>query len=182
MSKRTKALARAGLAAALGVTLLYLAGIFPSGKLALICAAGILTAFVRMDAGVPWSVGCFAATAVLALLLLPQKSVGLLYAAFLGYYPILKYALERLRKTSLRWLCKLAVFNLAFLSMLYLGAFAVAGVLLPGGEWPAMLASAEQGTMPLLILGGNAVFVLYDIALTRVILFYFRRVSGKLKL
>jgi hypothetical protein len=170
MSKSTRFLARAAMAGALGMALLYLASVLPSGKLAIVCASGMLTAFIRMSCGLSWSAGCFAATALLGLFLLPQKSVALLYAVFFGYYPIVKSLIERLPSAFARWIWKLLIYNAAF-AVLFLLAFSVLAGAAQVEKWPLFA----------LIPVGNAAFVLYDIALTQVILYYLRRVAGQIK-
>ena len=169
MKNRTRALARTGLSAALGLALLFLAGVLPTGRLAVVCVAGMLTAFVLISVGLPWSIGCFVATALLALLLPAQKGPGLLYAAFLGYYPIIRLLLERRRAAMLRLICKLAVFNAAFLLLLAFASAVMADTL--PADWSVLL----------LVAAGNAGFLFYDLALSQVILFYLRRLVGKMK-
>ena len=57
----------------------------------------------------------YAVTFSLALLLLPNKTVALVYGLFFGYYPILKNFLERL-PFAWSWLAKFATFNIAIFS------------------------------------------------------------------
>jgi hypothetical protein len=170
MSKRVKNLAYAAMAAALGTSLLFLAGALPTAKLALAGLAGLLGVVIRMRCGLPWGIASFAATALLSLLLVPQKAVSVLYAAFLGYYPVIKSSLERPSSKVLRWLLKLLLFNMVFALLTVLGR-AVLTSALPTGRL----------MLPALLLGGNAAFVIYDLALTQLILFYLRRLGGKIK-
>jgi hypothetical protein len=169
MGGRARDLAFSAMAAALGVVLLFLAGILPAGRLALIGVAGLPAALVRFRSGWSFGLGCFAATTLLALLFSSMKSAVVLYAAFLGYYPMVKGSLERLPRIVLRYVVKLALFNAAF-AVLLLFASAVLTDALPAGL-----------PLPLLLAGGSAVFLVYDIALTQLILFANRRLAGKSK-
>lgn len=54
----------------------------------------------------------YAAVAILGLLLAPDKEAAMVYA-FLGYYPMVKPWLERIRPRVLRMAAKLALFTLA---------------------------------------------------------------------
>jgi len=170
MRKRVKNLAYAAMAAALGTSLLFLAGVLPTAKLALAGLAGLLGIVIRMRCGLPWGMASFAATALLSLLLVPQKAVSILYALFLGYYPVIKSSLERFSSKVLRWTLKLLLFNAALALLAALGR-AVFTLGLP----------ADSRLLPALLLGANAVFVVYDLALTQLILFYLRRLGGKIQ-
>jgi hypothetical protein len=166
MGGHAKDLAFSAMAAALGVVLLFLAGVLPAGRLALIGVAGLPAALVRFRSGWAYGLGCFAATTLLALLFSAMKSAVILYAAFLGYYPMVKATRERLPNAILRYALKLALFETSYLVLL-LAASAVLTDALPTAL-----------SLPILLAGGGAVFLVYDIALTQLILFAHRRLMG----
>lgn len=166
MRNKTRALTRAALLAGLSFVLLLLGAVLPSGRLALTACAGVLTALVVLQSGLAYAVGTFLCAGILGILLLPQKIPGILYLAFLGYYPIIKSLAERLRRRWLEWGLKLGVFNGAFL-FLWLVA---RGFLAPG-----IVIS-----MPLLLLGANIVFVVYDRGLSGLIYYYIVHISKQI--
>ena len=96
---------------------------------------------------------------LLGLLLLPDKGVALLYLAFLGLYPVVKSRLEQLSSRVAEWAGKLVFFNAA-LSLLW---FAFQNLFLPA------LPNWMSGPLWMLYGAGNAVFLLYDVALSRLI-------------
>ena len=170
MQDRVKALTRSALSAAAGFAVLYIASVLPWGRLALICASALGVFFVRMSCSCSWALGCYGATALLSLLLLPSKAAAILYTAFFGYYPVVKMSAERLGKKALRWIAKLAVFNAALLVL-----YALAGAVLPKTAWDRQ--------MPLWIMwfAANAAFVMYDFVIGQMILYYIRNIAGRLK-
>ena len=102
---------------------------------------------------------CWAAASILGLLLLPDKGVALMYLVFLGLYPVVKSRLEQLKSRTAEWAGKLVCFNAA-LTLLWL---AFRELFLPAlQEW----MSAQVWV---LYLAGNVIFILYDIALSRLI-------------
>ena len=109
---------------------------------------------------------------MLALLLTPDIEAKLLFVAFFGYYHIIKSLAERTPIRSLEWAAKLLVFNgaviVAYAVLFALGfsldVFRIDGVTLP--LW---------GFLLIFLLAGNVVFVLYDVALTRLLPLYFSR-------
>ena len=156
--------------AALQIVLMYAGTVVPSWKLALTAMAGIINAAVLIECGVGSSVICFAAVSVLSALILPQKSLAFLYIVFFGYYPLLKSAIERIRKRGLEWSAKLVVFNLACaLCMTALRFGFVSDISLP------------DIALAVLWLGLNVVFVIYDIGITQLIGLYIQRIHKIIK-
>ena len=169
MSDPVKSLTRSALSAAAGVVVLYLGSVLPSARLAVLCLSTLGVVFIATSCRTAWAWGCYLVTGGIALLLLPEKMPAVLYTAFFGYYPIVKLRLERLENPWLRWLLKLFSFNLAA-AVLYIVYRAV---------FTAPLASA----LPVwaLFLAGNAAFAAYDFALSQMILYYLRKLSGRIK-
>ncbi len=156
--------------AALQLVLLYFGTVMPSWKLALTALAGIINAAVLIECGVSSSVLSFVAVSALSAVILPQKSLAILYIVFFGYYPLLKSAAERIRNRTLEWVAKLAVFNVACaLCMAALRFGFITDISLP------------DVALVLLWLGLNVVFVIYDIGLTRLIALYIQRIHKTLK-
>ena len=170
MNTSIKKLTRSALAVALGFVVLYISSLIPTGRIALAAIAGLLSAAILMSCGAYYSFAVFIVTAGLGLLILPQKSPAILYAVFLGYYPIIKSYLERIRKTALEWIIKLIIFNIVFLAIWLLSKelITVEAALLPG-VWAAFQAA------------GNIVFVMYDIILSKLIHFYIIRFAKYFK-
>ena len=165
-----KALTRSALSAAAGTAILLLASVLPWGRLLLLFAAAVGVIFVRVSCSCAWALGCYAVTSLLGLILLPTKSPAILYAGFFGYYPLVKLFAERLGPNALRWAVKLAVFNLALAAFYGLARAVftdvIGSVLMP--IW-------------LLWITANGAFVLYDLALTQLILYYLRTIAGRMK-
>ncbi len=169
MNGRAKNLALASLGTALGVVLLYLGSVLPTGRLVFLCVTSLGTVFVFLNGGVRWGLGSYAATSLLSLLLLPQKGMALLFTALAGYYPMVKLWLERKPSPWLRWGGKLLLFNAVFALLFFLAS----------GVFSLNLG----GTLPvwLLFVLANAAFLLYDWALGCCILFYLRKIAGRIR-
>ena len=145
--------------AACSVAVLWFASVTPSGWLGLTAAAGLFPAAAVLAAGRSAGYFSWAASSVLALLLLPHKGSALLYAIFLGLYPVVKSRIESLRRLPLEWCLKLIYFN---------AALVVAWSLLREIFFPSA-PSWASGRIWLVYLAGNLVFILYDIGLSRLI-------------
>lgn len=155
-----------GIVAALSVTMMFLTAVIPTLTYALPAAAGVLLIIVVIDVDKKWAFGVYAAVSLLSVLILPDKEAAVMYVFFFGHYPIVKALLEktRLGKIAL-WVCKLLIFNAsvvaAYLVIIYvfripfddMGAF---------GKW----------TVWILLGMGNVVFLIYDVALSRLVTLY----------
>ena len=161
--KRVNKLTLAAMLTALAVVLVWLASVMPRGGLALVAVAGIVLAAVVMECGLLWAALHYAAVSILALLLVPVKTMALWYVFVLGHYGIFKALIERIRVVWLQWVCKLALFAAAV--VLFYRLFAAA--------FAAALPAAGIGVlMPVLAV----VFVVYDLAFSRLIGFYEHRI------
>ncbi len=167
----TKKLVFAALAAALGVALLALGSLFEVLDISMAILASLFVVFGVIELGGAYPYLIFAVTAALSMLLVPQKSAPALYLVFFGYYPILKAVFEKYFSRVVSWLFKILLFYLALAVLVFA---AVKILFLP-------FADLLRVYWFLAFLAGG-VFVLYDIALTRLITFYLFRLRGRLHL
>ena len=153
---------------ALGVVILWIGSVIEVADLSMAVIASLLCVFAVIEYGgaAPWLV--YAATSVLSLLLLANKGTALTYVLFFGFYPILKEKLERKPRVT-RWFFKELIFHAALVVSLI--------------AWYFLFFSAQLALHPLLIAVGilmlEVVFVLYDVALTRLISFYLFRLRHR---
>lgn len=166
MGRRSHEIAFCGVSAALGTVLLLLGGLIPGTTY---CAPvlGMLPLLPALaEYGWRPALSVYGVTAVLALLFVPDKELAGVYL-FLGYYPVLQPALNRLHSRLVRLSCKLAIFNAAVLALYYL-LLRVLGLDMLESEFveysrPFLLA---------LLGGGNLVFLLLDRALGQLTLLW----------
>ena len=157
-----------GIITALCTVLMFLTGLISIGTYALPAFAGILLIVVVIEMGTGWAWPVYIAVSVLSVLLSGDKEAAMLFVLFFGYYPILKAVFEKIQKKYLAFVLKFAVFNSSmlacfFLSIKVLGvpedSFTFFGVYLP---W-------------LFLVVGNFVFVIYDYAISTLVLAYYQR-------
>jgi hypothetical protein len=157
---------------ALSVVLLYFGSLFEllDISMAVIASLACVIAVIEYGKSAPWAI--YAVTSVLSVILLPNKTPAAFYAIFFGFYPILKEKFEK-RPKVLSWLLKEVTFNICLVVM----AVAVYFISTTGDNSllknPIMLATTA--------LLAEVVFVLYDIALTRLISFYIIKLRHRFK-
>lgn len=169
MTKSTKELALCGLMTALGVVLLCLGGIIPFALYACPILASAVLVIVRGECRRAYAWVCFAATAVLGVLLGPDKESAALYL-FLGYYPLVKPALDRVRPAVLQWAVKMAIATAAVGAM-----YALLLYVLAMQQVMEDFAAAAPWVVWSSIAMGAALFVIFDILLGRFDRYYRRR-------
>lgn len=139
--------------------------VIPFLTYALPAAAGMLIVFMVIETDKKWAFGVYAAVAILGFLLVPDKEVAVMYLAFFGYYPILKAVLEAKLHIVAAWVLKIITF-LATMVLSYFLMIKLMGVTIDEIDEFGMAA------IPMLLGLGTLAFVLYDIALSKLVLLY----------
>ena len=169
------AAALCGVLGALGIVIMLLGGIIPVATFCCPVLVGLLMIPILDAFGPATALVWYAAVGILACLLAPDKEAALLYC-FLGYYPVLKLRIDRVRLSLVRVVLKLAVFNAATGLMYALLLL----VLRPEG-----LTEEFRQTSPVLLEAmlalGNVTFLLFDLVLRRLQTLYRLRLRPRLR-
>lgn len=154
---RTKALAFSAIVSALAVVLLYVGALFDVLDMSASAMASICVLWVMAELGTKWALAVYAATSALALVLLPVKLPAVLFVGLFGYYPLLKAFYERKLRGIFVLGAKFLTLNaVVFVMLCVMRAFAVEVL------WFEILLAVTL----------NFVFLVYDIALTRLLRAY----------
>lgn len=162
---RTFKLALGGICLALTIIFMFGGTIVPGIDLTLFALSSLFTAVMLIETGIGGSVLLFIAACLLGFFLLPNKLAILPYVAFFGYWPILKYFLEKISAPAGQIACKCAFFALVLCAGLF-------------GFKEALASSISLPDFPVvaLVIAGILVFLLYDYVLTCLISWYCRRI------
>jgi len=166
--RRTKNLALASILCALGVVLLLLSSVVEVLDLTLCAFASFLVALTVIELGSFWPYLVYLVTGVLSALLVPNKFAAVVYILFAGIYPIFKEMFERLHYV-ITWLLKFSFFNMALLLVVLFSVYIL------------HLEDTGMAYKISVMLLGNGAFLLYDIALSKIIQLYIiklRRMLG----
>ena len=162
---KAKQIALGGILAALAVVILTLGGVIPVGTYVapMLASLPLIVLLAELPGGL--CVGWYAVVAVLGATLCPDKETAFVFV-FLGWYPVVRPALDRLPRLP-RILCKLLIFNLA-VAALY-------ALLILVFRLEALVNEAKETGLTLLIVLlalGNLTFFLYDVLLKRLTILY----------
>ena len=157
-NSKARTIALGGMMAALAVVIMCLGGLIPVATFVCPMLCMLILQFVVKLCGSRIGWAWYGAVAILSLLMGPDKEAAAVFAA-LGYYPILK---PRLDKMKLGALLKLVLFNGVILAMYWL-LIHLFGMDQIASEY------AELGTVmtAVMLLLGNVTFFMLDKILGR---------------
>ncbi len=170
--KRNTRLTFSAMMAALATAFMLLS-YFPYLTYAIPAVAGLFIMVVVIEINRKWALGAYIASAILVFLIAEPES-KLMYIGFLGYYPIVKAMVDGIRKPVLEWAIKLVVFNVAVIIIYFVFAKAF------GISFEDFGTLGKYGALILLAVG-NGVFVLYDIAVSRMAMAYMYLLHGRIR-
>ncbi len=170
--KNVKKLALASVLASLAAVLLIVGSIFEILDLTISAVASFTVIISITELKSKYAFAVFGVSSLLSLIFMPMRTAPLYYVFFLGWYPILKYALAKTNRV-VSWIIKLFCFNIsgALLIIFFKSLFGIT-------DFTFIITAG-------LLICGNVFFVVYDIALSGIITIYivkFRKMLGLGKL
>ena len=134
--------------------------------------AGMLTMLAVVEIDKKWAIGSYVATSLIGLLFVANKEAVVYYVAFFGYYPVVKALLESKMPRVAEYILKFLVFNV---SIILSGVVLVKVFGMPYNDLLGIDGESAFFTkyaLPIMLGMGNVVFILYDVALTRLLTAY----------
>ncbi len=170
-SERTRRLAMCAMMSALGVVVLYLGSVIEVLDISMSVIASVFVIFAVIEYGkaAPWAI--YGVTGILSIILLPQRLPAAMYILFFGFYPIVKEKIEKLKSRVAQWAIKEVIFNVCLIALMLLSRY--------------ILYLDVDGLLvfeAVFFLLANGTFVIYDIALTRLISLYVFRLRKKFRM
>lgn len=169
--KDVRNLAYCGAFSALGVVIMFFGGMFSilSYSISGICGSFLVIVIIEMGKSKAFFI--YIVTSVLALVFVSEKAIVFSYIFLLGYYPILKVYIEKLRLAVCRYILKTSVFLISL--CLYMGMFVVV----------FEVDLLEKYSSWIWILGGLVFLIsclIYDFFLTIFVIYYADKLKPKL--
>jgi len=163
---KTNRLTKGAIFTALSFVFLFLSGFVPGVEMSMYAIASIMPALMIVETNKSGSgLFVYVATCILAFILIPNKLAIVPYIFFFGYYGIIKFYVEKLKSPVAQVATKIVVFAAVFgIALAFFKDLFFANITLP------------EIALPLLILAGIALFVLYDYIFTLAINYYISKV------
>jgi len=156
-----------GICSAVCLLSMFCSGFLPMLGYTIPTFAGFLMVVMIVEANWQWALSTYAAVSLLCIFVTPNYEATLLFILFMGYYPILKFYLDKKKSRVVKWAVKLSVFNAAIVIFFMAFRYIFTSV--------DMLEGMEMfGRYAVLVLWilANIFFFIYDYALTQLILLY----------
>ena len=146
-----------GVISSLCIFFMFCSNLFPMLNYTIPTFAGFLMVIMIVETNALWAFITYVSVSLLSFLVTPNIEAALLFTIFMGYYPILRFYLQKLNNLPLRIVIKLAVFNAAVISFYLLFQFVfMTEDMLEGLERFGKYA-------PIVLLAvANVIFVIYD--------------------
>ena len=174
MRRASARAAYCGMASALSLALMLMGGLVPVATYAvpMLCALALLPVLLEFGKKAAWLT--WAATAALGLMLGLDKEASFFYL-FMGYYPIVKWRLDRVKSRAVRLAVKAALFGVALAGM-----YGLLALLFPMGEYLKEFGEMGWAMTGLFAAAFVGVMLLFDRLLFPASLFYMNRIRPKL--
>ena len=151
-----------GICSAVCVFTMFLSGFLPMFGYTIPAFAGFMMVVMVVETSIGWAMATYCSVSLLCIFVTPNYESSLLFILFMGYYPILKYSLDRHVKKPVRIAIKLIVYNAAIVLFYMAFKFIFTAVDMMEG-----LERFGKYAPLVLWLMANGVLPVYDYALTQ---------------
>ena len=165
-----------GIMCGLALAMMFFLSMIPSFEYVSPAVSGVLIWVVSERLGTKYGLISYLSVGILCLLFTPSYEASMMFIFLLGYYPIIRQYIMKLRFAWLRWTVKLVVYAVGSVSayMLLIYIFGMSQLLDDMGEF------GKYGQYVLLGIGAVA-FVAYDVFLGLFFPFYEKILKPKIQ-
>lgn len=169
--KKSKQTAAAGVLSALSVVLMFFGSVVSVLSYIMPLLSGLLMIIAVESINRKTALSIYACVSLLSLFLLSDKECALLYAAFFGYYPIIRSELDKIKNRLLLWTMRVILFNV---SIVFSQLICVFVFRIPFDDF------LGKWSIAVLLLLANLLFVMYEKLLAMLIMLYRKKYKSKI--
>ncbi len=172
---KSRLVALGGVCAALSVVIMLISSIIPLALYIAPMLSGMALMPMKEEMGAKSALLSYAVCSVLCMLLVAEKEAVMMFIFLLGWYPVAKDFLDRIKSKPLRLLSKLLVVNISVFSgyFLLIKLFSMEYILEEFGGTLLLSVTA---------LTGNIAFIVYDMSLAILKRLYYLRIRKLFKI
>lgn len=168
-SNSGKIIALGGVLLALSLISIYVASFVPGFEITFYTISSVLVPIMIIESKVKGGWLLYLACSVMSLLILPNKIAAIPYIFFFGIYGIIKFYLEKIKQPVIQLVLKIFIFTIIsvvaykfFYSLFF-----------------EVITLRDSPPLVLLIIG-EVFFIFYDMILSGVINYYYKRFYGRI--
>ena len=164
-----------GVLCALAVTVISLGSIIPLATFVSPVIAAACVMFFCVEYNMKAALTVYAAVSILSVIIASDKEQALVFAFVVGYYPVLKTAVEKLKSKFLQRLIKFCVFNATSI-----GLYVIITKVLIVAAVKAEFESYSNIIVAMIIVLANITLVVFDIFLAKLSIIYIAKIRPKI--
>ncbi len=165
-----------GIMCGLAIALMFVLGMIPAFEYISSATAGVLIWVIREELGVKYGLTSYLAVGILALLITMNYEAAIVFLFLLGYYPILREHIQKIRLKLLRLVVKLTLYTVAAVS-----AYTVLIYVFGMKELLEDMDDFGKYSSIILLAAGAGAFLMYDLLLTVYIPLYKKLIKPKIR-
>jgi len=181
MNRSTKKVALSAILSAIGVVFLLTGSFLQVLDLSSAALAGFVIVLAVIEIRGKYPMLMYFVISLISILILPNKLPAVFFIAFGGIYPILKAQFER-RHPAVSWVLKFSMFNIMLWLLIFFIRLLISRELINLNENTGLSVDFFNNFEIIVFLVANFTFLLYDIAMTKIINIYIVKVRKLLKL
>lgn len=172
---RTGKVTLCGIFCGLAVAILAVGCIFPAATFCAPAIAGLCAVPVAVEFGMKAGLMVYLVSSVLSIFFCPDPEATCIFIFFLGYYPLVKPKLDKIKRKPLRVAAKTVLFQLAVFA-----CYGLLLLLLPAAQLTTEMKQAGIVLLLGMLVMGNICFWVYDRALVNLFRIYMVQLRPKL--
>lgn len=173
--RQSTRMAFCGLIVGLSVALMLTGGLIPIATYCAPMLCGVLLLPILLEFGKKAAWIAFCATAMISLMLGIDKEAAFFYL-FIGYYPILKWEIDKIKKAPLRIAAKLGIFTVSIAIM-----YCILGFVLHMEVLVEEFSQMGALFLAIFVVMMNVCMMLYDRLIIPLSVLYVKRLRPRLK-
>lgn len=173
-NNHSRQVALGGICTALALCAMLFGGMFPLTTFVVPIFASLFIIPVVFEMGAKTALVAYFAVAILSWILVPNKETSMSFLMLTGYYPALRLYVQKIGNIALRFVLKLALFNVSVLLSYSILLFVI---MVPSLQQEFIENAPWVWVVSFLI--GDIMFVLYDLMIDKVKIFYCYRIRKR---
>lgn len=176
MKKLSFKIAYCGIATAMCLVIMFLVGVIPFSMYLMPVISAVILLFIREELGAKWAWLSFAAVGLLSLMISPDWESKMLFISTLGWYPLAREYLIKIKPKWLSFIVRIALLNLtaAVCYFVLIKLLGMTELLETGGSSILVFIIST-------IFIAEVFFVIFDLLIARLSVYYRKILSKKLR-
>lgn len=176
MKKLSFKIAYCGIATAMCLVVMFLVGVIPFSMYLMPVVAAVVLLFIKEELGAKWAWLSFAAVGLLSLMISPDWESKMLFISTLGWYPLAREYLVKIKPCWLSFCVRMLILNLTAAACYFvlIKLLGMTELLETGGSSVLVFVIST-------VIIAETFFVVFDLLIGRLSVYYKKVISKKIR-